>query len=171
MYCSWLYHSILQQMSAVILSYKYMYPRWANWSITHAGNSQNRNKCVVHWSLASEHFQFQDRSFTATLDEFATYCAFIKRGPTWLKILSISVNPHCVYQGDQIRVRCPERVWLLAYDISQRPVHAWGWPNPKTHAEKVFVGKQHYYFVFEYVSTLKVPLSNIQLGKLWGKTI
>ena len=85
----------------------------------------------MHWSLASEHFQFQDRSFAATLDEFATYCAFIKRGPAWLKILSISVNPHCVYQGDLIRVRCPERVWLLAFlkdlcmsevDQTQRPM-------------------------------------------------
>ena len=116
------------------------------------------------WALS-----IQDRSFAATLDEFATYCAFIKRGSAWLKILSISVNPHCVYQGDLIRVRCSEGVWLLAYDISQRPVHVWGWPNPKTHAEKALVGKQHYYFVLEYVSTHKVALSNIQLGKLWGK--
>ena len=67
----------------------------------------------MHWSLASEHFQFQDRSFAATLDEFVTYCAFIKRGPAWLKILSLSVNPNCVYQGDLTRVRCPERVWLF----------------------------------------------------------
>ena len=106
--------------------------KWVNYSC-------RQLKWVVHWSLASEHFQFQDRSFATTLDEFARYCSFIKRGPAWLKILSISVNPHCVYQHDLIRVRCPERVWLLAYGISQRPVHAWGWPNPKTHAKKVFV--------------------------------
>ena len=35
-------------------------------------------------------------------------------------------------------------------DQTQRPMR-----------EKVFVGKQHYYFVLEYVSTHKVPLSNI----------
>ena len=214
MYCSWLYHSILQQMSALILSYKYMYPIWANKSITHAGNSQNRNKWAVHWSLASEHFQFQDRSSAATLDEFATYCAFIKRGPAWLKILSISVNPHCVYQGDLIRVRCPERVWFIWYfsktceclrltktkdpcresirgktpqknsDVKPRishcdsqnlqyKTHPEFWPSDRRifktslyYKTSLILETRRYYFVLEYVSPHKVPLSNIQSGKI-----
>ena len=85
-------------------------------------------------------------------------------------IVNLCQSPFCI-SGWPNQGQVPERVWLLAYDISQRPVHAWGWPNPKTHAKKVFVGKQHYYFILEYVSTHKVPLSNIQLGKLWWKTI
>ena len=92
-----------------------------------------------------------------------------QEGTSLVEILSISVNTHWVYQGDLIRVRCPERVWLLAYDISERPVHPWGWPNPKTNAEKVFLGKQYYYFGLEYASTHKVSLENIELEKLWEK--
>ena len=81
----------------------------------------HRTETNGHWSLASEHLQFQDRPLAATLIEFATYfCVFIKRGPTRFKILSISVNPHCVGHG-RTCIGCKD--WLHTVSLLVYPVY------------------------------------------------
>ena len=100
-----------------------------------------------------------------------TYCAFIKRGPAWLKILSISVSPYCVYQGDLIRVRGPERVWLLSYDISQRPVHAWGWPKAKDPCGEGIHGKAKLLLCIGICQHTQGSLKQHLIGKIMRETI
>ena len=73
----------------------------------------------MRWSLASGHFQYQHRSFAATLDEFATYCAIIKKRTSLVEnIVNLCQSPLCISgwpnQGQGSRKGLVVGIWYFS---------------------------------------------------------
>ena len=123
----------------------------------------------MHWSLASEHFQFQDRSFAATLDEFATYCAFIKKRTSLVEnIVNLRQSPLCISgwpnQDQGSRKGLVVGIWYLSKTSACLRL-----TKPKDPCRESIHGKTTLLLYIGICQHTQGSLKQYSIGKLWGK--